>query len=123
MSSIYARSATRVITAEPACAADYESGEKNWPIMWNEFEVLDVQRFRQPDIKHFAAATDATHRLYTHRHALVLQQAAHLILCGDQPAPSYSWPGLISTVSPPPAPTLALRLPSAMVVGTDPVSS
>jgi hypothetical protein len=35
--------------------------------MWNEFEVLDVQRFRKPDIAHFAAATDATDRLYTHR--------------------------------------------------------
>ena len=37
--------------------------------MWNEFEVLDVQRFRKPDIMHFAAATDATDRMYTHRRA------------------------------------------------------
>ena len=51
------------------CAADYNVDNRTWPIMWNEFEVVDVQRFRQPDIAHFAAATDATDRLYTHRRA------------------------------------------------------
>jgi hypothetical protein len=51
------------------CTADYGLSRKSWPIVWNEFEVLDMRRFSQPDIKHFAAAVDATHRLYTHRRA------------------------------------------------------
>ena len=45
-------------------------------MMWNEFEVVDVQRFRQPDIAQFAAAADATDRIYTHRCCL----ACHLPL-------------------------------------------
>ena len=31
-------------------------------------------RFRQPDIMHFAEAADATHRIYTHRRGFVLRR-------------------------------------------------
>ena len=36
----------------------------------NEFEVVHVPRFREPDIVQFADAVDVTHRIYTHRFAV-----------------------------------------------------
>ena len=33
----------------------------------NEFEVIHVPRFREPDIVQFAEAVDATHGIYQHR--------------------------------------------------------
>ena len=36
----------------------------------NEFEIVHVPRFREPDIVQFAEAVDMTHNIYQHRCAV-----------------------------------------------------
>ena len=45
------------------------AGER-FQMVKNEFEVVHVPRFREPDIVQFADAVDVTHRIYTHRFAV-----------------------------------------------------
>ena len=42
-------------------------GEARFQMAKNEFEVVHVKRFRQPDIVQFTDAVDATHGIYEHR--------------------------------------------------------
>ena len=58
---------------------DRRAHNTSFAMSWNEIEIVDVRRFREPDIAGFAEAVDATNHIFDRRRAHV----ARFDSCGE----------------------------------------
>jgi len=60
-----------------------EKRNKGTPMMYNNFEIVDIKRFKQPDIMEFVNAVDATNMIMTHRWGDAPLRYFEIMMCLD----------------------------------------